>query len=192
MIHISVKVNCTACSALERPPVVYYALGYVPVTWRFEKTQAELRRFPLAFCATAAVHRAACWQWQQQPVLWVNRRALHLETALMGSGSNSDLDHKWTCLVWPSKQFCKTAKQLVTIGSLAKKETRPRVIKGCWKLRLKYPIRQQSQVAKLSNFHILTANFVCFAGYSLIFCTFGNCFVPNSGLKGIIIVCDIE
>jgi len=64
MIHVSVKVNCTACSALERLPVVYHAPEYVPVTWRCKRTRAKLRRFPLAFCPTAALQRAACCQRQ--------------------------------------------------------------------------------------------------------------------------------
>lgn len=62
MIHVSVKVNCTGCSALARLLVVYHALGHIPVTQRCERTGAKLRHFPLAFHAIAAVHRAAFWQ----------------------------------------------------------------------------------------------------------------------------------
>lgn len=72
-----------------------------------------------------------------------------------GSSSNSGSGHKWKCLMWSSKQFCKTAEQLVAIGGPAKNVPWTSVIKGCCKSRLNYCIRQQSQVANLSNFHIL-------------------------------------
>lgn len=55
MIHVSVKVNCTGCSALVRLLAVHHALGHIPVTWRCERTRAKLRYLPLAFHATAAV-----------------------------------------------------------------------------------------------------------------------------------------
>lgn len=48
------------------------------MTWRCERTRAKLGHFPLAFCATAAVDRAACWQRQQQALLWVHRHAFYL------------------------------------------------------------------------------------------------------------------
>lgn len=153
MIHVSVKVNCTACSALERPPVVYHALGYVPVTWRCERTRAKLRRFPLAFCATAAVHRAACWQRQKQAVLWVNRQALHLhglelkfrlgsQVKMFGLIIQAILQNCWAIgHYWWS---CKEG---------AKNQCNKRLLQA--KIEVRH--RQQSQVANLSNFHILPA-----------------------------------
>lgn len=159
MIHVSLKVNCTGCSA--------ETACSLPCTWtcssdlECDRTRANLRHFPLAFCTPAAVHRAGCWQRQRQEVLGVNTQGLPLH-----GGTNSGLGHQWKCLVWSCKQFCKTAEQLVTTAGPAKELPRASVMNGCCKPRLKDCIRQQPYIANLSNFHIQPgSDSLCFPRY---------------------------
>lgn len=162
MIHVSLKVNCTGCSA--------ETACSLPCTWtcssdlECDRTRANLRHFPLAFCTPAAVHRAGCCQRQWQVVLGVNTRALPLH-----GGTNSGLGHQWNCLVWSFKPFCKTAEQLVTSAGPAKDVPGARKMKGCCKPRLRDCTRQRPHVAYPSHFHTQPGSYsLCLPGYNHI------------------------
>lgn len=150
MIHVSIKVNCTACSALARLPAVYHALGMFQwlggVKGLGQNWGTSLWPFVLQQLLT------------EQPAGKGNSKHCGEFTDMlftsMGSSSDSNLDQKWKCFVWSSKRFCKTAE--CSTGGPTMKVSWSRVTEGCSKSRLKYCLGRQLQAASLSNFHILS------------------------------------
>lgn len=151
MIRVSFKVNWTACSALQRPPVVCHALGCVPVTRSCERTRAKPRRFPLAFCAGAAVPWAACWQRSQHTALALNRQALHHHRLQLKLRLGSQVK-MFRLITQPVLQnCCATGRYWWSCTEGAKS---PCSKQPC-KPRPKYCLRQWPQVASLPSAHTL-------------------------------------